>query len=261
MMAAKKEKYLKSQVLSAKVVVLLLACLFILFSCTTQEPRKVHKGCLDCHPELVEKYAAGKVHQPVKEGECKKCHRPHGMVGGVYLRTPQPGLCFECHKSLAKDLSGLTREQLHQPLTKGDCTLCHQPHNSSAEFLLDKAASESCFSCHDKTPFRKSFQHRPLLEGGCRSCHDPHGSTRPHLLIEAETDLCRRCHALEEPKFKARHGNYPVNSACLTCHDVHSADNANLLRPVLHQPVSALECRECHADASPTQPFMLKAEG
>ncbi len=261
MIFAEKSVFLKRLSLGGGVFLCLLLFFMATISCTTQEPRKVRKGCLDCHPELVEKYAVGIVHQPVKEGQCKKCHRPHGLVGGVYLRTPQPGLCLGCHKQLAEELSGLKGEQLHQPLTKGDCSLCHQPHNAANKFLLEKPAAESCFTCHEISVFNKSFKHQPLLEEGCRSCHNPHGSTLPDLLVEPEKDLCRRCHDLEATRFKDRHGGYAVVSGCLTCHDVHSADNAALLRPVLHQPVSELECQECHLDAAQAEPFALKAAG
>jgi len=239
----------------------LLIVLGLICSCTPSEPRKVRKGCLDCHPELVEKYATGHVHQPVAAGECKKCHRPHGMVGGVYLRTPQPELCLGCHEQLKKELMGIDAEHLHRPLITDKCTLCHQPHNAENGFLLDKPAAQSCFNCHDEAQFTKSNQHQPLLDEGCQSCHDAHGSANGDLLKEPVEKICQRCHDLDDNGFTQKHAGYPVKNGCLSCHDVHSSERPALLRPVLHQPTAELACSKCHLAADSETPFALKSAG
>ena len=246
--------------ISTGKIISLIMVLGLLVSCNQVEPRKARKGCLDCHPELVDKYATGKVHKPVADGQCRKCHRPHGMVGGVYLKSPQPELCFSCHRELKEELKKIKPERLHKPLTQNKCTYCHQPHNAGNDFLLDKPVAKSCFACHDEARFRKANQHQPLLEGGCQTCHDAHGTAFADMLAAPPDTTCKSCHELEDKAFIASHAGYRVTSGCLGCHDVHSSDKPALLRSELHPPTAELACGECHFEPGAKDPFALKKE-
>ncbi len=232
------------------VVVLLSAC------APGAPPTKGGKSCLDCHNEYQEKFSAGVVHQPVAKGDCAGCHRKHGLVGGAYLKAPVPNICFFCHTELAAELKAAT--EIHPPVKQGECNLCHQPHNAPEKYLLSAERDESCFACHERAPFNQAFKHAPL-EKGCATCHATHGSSVTKLLIKAETELCQDCHQIDNQAFVRQHGGYGVKSSCSECHNVHSADNQQLLKNTVHQPVANRQCQECHQPAASGQPFAVNA--
>ena len=234
--------------------------IFSLSACTVQETRRERKSCLDCHAELAERFVTGVIHQPLKSGRCEDCHRPHGLVGGVYLKAPQPELCFKCHQGLAKTMADYETANRHQPAATGKCALCHSPHNAPFGHLLSLENEQVCYQCHQAEKFEQQYRHPPLADG-CQTCHQAHGGEFPGLLPVAQIDLCRRCHDLEETGFRNKHGDYPVTAGCLSCHDVHSATDPNLLKPVLHQPVADLDCTTCHLEKTSSTPFSLKGEG
>ena len=59
-------------------------------------------------------------------------------------------VCFQCHKQ-----SLFQKKVVHQPLSKGQCTACHNPHVAPHEGLLKENIKNLCFSCHKKEA--KSF--------------------------------------------------------------------------------------------------------
>lgn len=130
--------------------------------------------CLTCHgkdnlgtPPLrnIKKELAGKnfLHGPVKKGECKACHNPHGsdhfrMLKGSYpsnMYAPYQegiyGACLECHdKNLLRfaDTTVYTRfrngnrnlHYVHVVINRKGrtCRTCHEPHASTGEKLINK---------------------------------------------------------------------------------------------------------------------------
>src|SRR3989339_1449903 len=77
---------------------------------------KSSKKCLDCHSDWSKKYQEGILHKPIRDNNCEVCHRPHGVVGGVFLRQNVPNLCYSCHKNLIKT-SQLS--SVHKPFSDG----------------------------------------------------------------------------------------------------------------------------------------------
>ena len=232
----------------------------LLIACTParETARKTRKGCLDCHPKMAEKFTAGKAHEPLEK--CGKCHRPHGLVGGVYLRKPPPALCYQCHAELARKLQAIAPAKRHAPVATGNCGACHDPHNAPGEGLLKKNGEQLCFECHQAEEFERKIRHQPL-EKGCGTCHQPHAGKFPGLLESSPDELCRRCHDTEDQGFRKRHGDYPVAGHCLNCHEVHSADNPGLLKAVTHNPVKELACGDCHREQQAKTPFALQKKG
>ncbi|NOX80614.1 MAG: hypothetical protein GXP57_05930, partial [Deltaproteobacteria bacterium] len=150
----------------AATLVALAACL----STGVQPKRAPAKTCLDCHPKMMDKFKSGYVHEPVKEKKCGVCHRPHGVIGGLFLVESQPGLCYQCHEDkrpAAQDKS------VHKPVASGKCTVCHEPHNSAYKMLLKAGRDKICFTCHPRAAFTKKYRHA-ALEQGCGICHDAH---------------------------------------------------------------------------------------
>lgn len=69
-------------------------------SCKNMGTRQlVRKKCVECHQKKVDEFKkAGVVHKPLKDNECESCHRPHGVIGGAYLKVSEKELCYTCHK-------------------------------------------------------------------------------------------------------------------------------------------------------------------
>ncbi|MBI2095766.1 MAG: hypothetical protein HYT89_06325 [Candidatus Omnitrophica bacterium] len=82
-----------------------------------------------------------------------------------------------------------------------------------------------------------TFFHPPFLEGMCDSCHD---STSSQKLIYNGKELCFTCHDDFTKDKKVVH--YPVEAdECLECHQPHQSDNERLLKKKVPQM-----CYECH---------------
>jgi predicted CXXCH cytochrome family protein len=174
--------------------------------------------CLRCHAEAP---SQGVVHEPMAQGECGECHDPDNPE---QLKTPVPQLCFQCHNQPRTDLDGRripsvktifeTKDAyLHPAFAGGDCTACHEHHESEHPYLLkgpypaNMYASFSpekymCLNCHEvagfteprtttATAFRNGdlnlhYRHVNRRKGrSCQACHDPHGSIHEHLIREA----------------------------------------------------------------------------
>lgn len=73
------------------------------------------------------------VHEPYRSGDCRACHDAQGAAGrtAAMLKKPVEALCLDCH------VEGEI-ESLHGAIM--ECTMCHDPHQSSAEFLLGRMA-------------------------------------------------------------------------------------------------------------------------
>ncbi len=104
--------------------------------------------CAECHADVnAQMYLMS--HHPVKEGKmtCSDCHNPHGsgsLVEGM-LRTDERvnDLCLKCH----------TRYQgpfvfEHDPVVE-DCLICHDPHGTVANNLLQQQEPFICLQCHE----------------------------------------------------------------------------------------------------------------
>lgn len=129
--------------------------------------------CLSCHgtdtlgkPALhnIKKELEGKqfLHGPIKKGQCKVCHDPHGsehfrMLSGGYPDTVykpykegEYDICLKCHEKnllLSADTTSYTKfrngnRNLHyvhvSNRRKGrSCRVCHAPHASNGEKLIN----------------------------------------------------------------------------------------------------------------------------
>ena len=130
--------------------------------------------CLNCHdkdnlgtPPLrnIKKDLDGKkfLHGPIKKGQCSACHDPHGSDSFRMLRGNYPAqiyvpykegiysACLSCHE---KNLLRFTDTTIYTKFRNGkrnlhyvhvvnsrksrSCRVCHQPHASNGEKLIDK---------------------------------------------------------------------------------------------------------------------------
>ena len=190
--------------------------------------------------------------------KCNKQYLIFFMVIAVLLAAGTSfasNICFQCHEK-----SSFQKKVVHDPLSKGQCTACHNPHVAPHEGLLKENIEDLCFSCHKKQ--EKSFAggvvHDPVRRGQCAECHAPHSSNIKGLLKANLGDTCFACHKKLKKKYKNSHEPFE-KGLCNVCHWPHQADNYQLLR-------SAPEklCRSCHGEADITaahKNFPVKIKG
>ncbi len=214
--------------------------------------------CFTCHEQ--EMFTRLHRHRPVSDGDCIACHRPHASAYAKLLVAPVAGgvLCFKCHEERREEFA---MRYVHAP-ARQNCTACHDPHSSRAEFMLKEKGGRLCASCHrELSPavYRAidtaKVAHPPVARGNCVACHRPHSSNYAPLLRSTTETLCFSCHtALGKyvATSKNRHG--PVQTGdCTACHDVHGSRFAKLLNrdyPVSFTSAYAPEkydlCFGCH---------------
>jgi len=192
------------------------------------------------------------LHSPYQERKCSACHSRESM-GKTNL--PIPELCNQCHDDFNKK-----NTTIHGPITTGNCTACHNPHQSKLKNLLKLDGQELCFNCHTETLVEDSKVHKDIENINCIECHNPHGSSQKFNL---ESKSCYKCHDNFEKELTILHG--PVaNDSCSKCHDSHSSSSENLLikngeqlcynchnpseieAKKYHQTLKSESCTKCH---------------
>ncbi len=121
------------------------------------------------------------VHQPRKD--CSLCHdrsRQRVFSSKTYLIKPVPELCYECHADYTTSAS-----YVHGPVAVGQCLLCHNPHRSRIEHLLEEPQPQLCYLCHNIDTVKIIPAHLAKPEFACTDCHDAHTSSIKYLLKEA----------------------------------------------------------------------------
>jgi predicted CXXCH cytochrome family protein len=208
--------------------------------------------CLTCHVNFrkPDKY----VHVVLSTG-CETCHmavpgteHPREK-NSIKLTQDVPVLCYNCH-----DEAKFKSKYIMPPVAGGQCTSCHNPHQSAYNMLLRNEIPGLCYMCHNKANFTKKYIHPPATLG-CMLCHKPHASDYQYLLYSTINEVCTDCH-----KAQAKGGHvvssfsgekiHPVKGvpdpanplreiSCISCHNPHSSDFAKLF------PLPNI-CQRCH---------------
>ena len=196
------------------------------------------------------------------ESECDLCHKS-------FDKSAQSGLCKDCHKDIAKDITG--RQGYHGLMKEQkDCNLCHTDHKGREARIakLDtvgfnhletgfelkgahrngkllckdchsplkkyRQAPTKCIGCHERAD-----QHKGGLGPDCENCHVEkdwktthfdHSKTHFPLFGKHRDVKCKDCHPKE--KFK----DTPTK-----CNDCHQKDDK-------HKGLFGLKCEACHND-------------
>jgi len=218
--------------------------------------------CFECHEDVKDRIASGKVvHQPVQT-DCLACHKPHGAANKMMLAATAPDLCLDCHDTIAEQVAKAKFK--HAPVTQPEgCTKCHDPHSSEGKKLLAKQPPANlCLSCHDKEIAgggghtvsnmaallaTNPDQHGPVRDGDCTACHLGHGGK--HVAILAEPYPDRFYAAFSEETYKL----------CFDCHEAAAFESAetkdatafrngkqNLHYVHVNKPAKGRKCGACH---------------
>ncbi len=188
-------------------------------------------------------------------------------------------VCYKCHSALEKRI---LKEKTHDPVKRGKCVTCHNPHTSNHKGLLVKSQDELCNTCHKKDAtdeFSRSVVHEPVKNGKCLACHDPHASTNKKLLIKTKKELCFTCHA-KDLLISGKESHPLVRKGdCMACHAAHSSPYEGLLVKTsgdlcskchnvekdqfvlkhANYPVENSDCSSCHNPHSSNSKSLLKA--
>ncbi|MEX0777342.1 MAG: cytochrome c3 family protein [Phycisphaeraceae bacterium] len=197
--------------------------------------------CQKCHIMPLEKYA----HTPFIAGQCTACHNPHQADNAKLLRGGDgPEHCFACHDQIKLRLAN--SPATHDPAKK-DCLTCHAAHTSANPHQLKADVTQTCLSCHEqiaRTIEGATVSHDAMfMKESCANCHEPHAGETRVLLRDRQDKLCLTCHDQElktsdgrmiasmKPTLARKFLHGPIRSGdCSSCHNVHGATQANLLR-------------------------------
>ena len=105
------------------------------------------KLCYTCHTDIRPLFAQP-FHHKVDEGllNCSDCHDPHGTFQPKQLRSTadQNIICTKCH---VEKMGPFVYE--HPPVKTEGCTICHSPHGSPNNRLLNVTnVNTLCLQCH-----------------------------------------------------------------------------------------------------------------
>lgn len=161
----------------------------------------------ECHPD----FQGGQNTHPTDIG-CESCHsvQLEEHVRDASAASLKGGnVCAECHDDV------LGYQQMHAPVSEGECYLCHNPHGKMANMLVAEEAYSTryyidytensyqlCFSCHKRellmfpdTSFSTGFRdgiknlhyvHVNKAKRGrsCKLCHGIHGANQPKMIAD-----------------------------------------------------------------------------
>ena len=137
---------------------------------------------------------------------------------------------------------------MHAPVAEGQCTGCHNPHQSKLNSLLQAENPPLCLVCH--TDFKEKMAegkvHAPAGRD-CLRCHQPHSAALSKLIDQPLHTLCAECHELDSETFRQSHISIEAaDMNCMNCHDPHSSKDQKFFKPVMHAPFASRTCDACH---------------
>jgi predicted CXXCH cytochrome family protein len=208
--------------------------------------------CVTCHSDF--KKPAKSVHAAMGLG-CSSCHKTiEGKThpadkGSIILTQNMPGLCYSCHEE-----TKFKGKSVHQPVSGGMCTACHNAHQSNNPKLLIKDSPTLCFDCHKDSKFKGGKSGHTNI-GMCTGCHNPHASNSEKILKMNQPELCYNCHDKAKFTKKYIHGIIP-KGGCTVCHTPHISNYPSLLTSNISEG-----CVTCHLSQSKGQHVTAAVRG
>ena len=142
----------------------------------------------------------------------------------------------------------LTATAKHAPVAEGQCSACHNPHQSKLGSLLLAQSPDLCMACHTELKQKMAEQksHSPA-ERDCQRCHQPHSGSLDKLLMLPLQSLCAECHDSTAESFKTAHLSIAAEVMnCVSCHDPHASKDPKYFKPTMHAPFASRGCDACH---------------
>ena len=177
-------------------------------------------------------------HQYIGDSACTDCHseyqlpltQVHARIEAWEVRGHPVG-CEGCHGAGSAHLEAMDTESI-------------------GRFAAGGVGDAACLDCHQVRALPQWHASTHAAEGvGCVDCHSVHTETRP-------LDNCVRCHADVEAQMQLP-SHHPVREgkmSCVSCHDPHSAQEAQLRIRLRKNDV----CTSCHLDKE--GPFIFEHE-
>lgn len=216
------------------------------------------------------------------KNDCSSCHKNKDPKNPGPLANPNiTASCIECHDDFKKIV---TLKYKHKPM-EVDCTLCHNPHDSTNVKLLVNEPETLCLTCHDpieNVSLTCKVKHGALaLQKKCLNCHNPHATENEHLLVKPAFELCMDCHGKDGltnhvgkplPNMRTLLANNPeqhgpvASKDCTACHLPHGSDNNCVLNdryPATfysnYDPKLYALCFQCHEESAFSTPTTTTA--
>lgn len=206
--------------------------------CVRDAEAASEEGCVtaQCHPKMLK---AKVIHPAAKS--CDDCHEgiatPHPQKGKKTFKLIEKGadLCKMCHTAFG------SKKYVHDPVKSGECTSCHDPHESDEAKLLVQPKEHLCSICHSEQRNLKNM-HGPAAVGDCDVCHVPHESDNKSLVVKKGNDLCFGCHGTIQDEMKKKVVHAALQEGCTSCHNPHGSSFKKLL-----SDEGKKLCFQCHS--------------
>jgi predicted CXXCH cytochrome family protein len=191
--------------------------------------------CTECHADKSQgKY----VHTAVTMG-CTVCHTVTSDKDSTFidLISPADQLCFTCHPKSSENI-------LHSPYAQGNCVVCHSPHASAWPNHILAAQQDLCMGCHVRARLNVNrHKHTVTVPWGVALTFEQMKGWQ-YIGLNRALNLNHPIegHPVSGPNTAIGRGAPEIS--CLSCHQPHHSDIANLLPPKIAD-VTAL-CETCH---------------
>ncbi|HEY4799102.1 MAG TPA: cytochrome c3 family protein, partial [Bacteroidia bacterium] len=178
--------------------------------------------CFSCHTDLQKNVESATVkHGAITEKKaCINCHSPHSSTEKKNLLKPQPDVCFDCHDKAIKagdrvipNMKELITKSkfVHGAIENNGCSVCHNPHGSSAKFMLNNKFPSDNYSTADKQNYAL-----------CLKCHES-------ALFEEATTTEATGFRNGDKNLHYLHVNKEKGRTCINCHNVHASNSLFLI--------------------------------
>jgi len=127
-------------------------------------PLTAARLCNQCHQTTANFGLFGQKGRPFIYGK-------GGLAPGP-LVVPRKELCTTCHKDKSAAETITEGLWLHPTSAKGDCYVCHDPHQSTSPYMLLETPQQICIPCHTDPKVIELEAHKQ--PGDCLTCHNPH---------------------------------------------------------------------------------------